>query len=320
MQLGEAVRVLEFISDVHTESTCPWHQKGKGKKKEMAETDPDDDVPGAIPPNDGGTLGKNLKAATDGPPKADSVWVTYKMDEELRYKSGKKDKVVQVYQKTKGDVEEEYDLQYAPHHLIPGNESLKGSKVVPFMGDDDSIKKYAEGQASHIKDGFFIGYNVNSAKNGVWLPSPYALSNRNEWPAEPGIKVVKKRLGARQADQTEDFKVAYVAESIKESKGRQFHMRHKKYSDKVRELLKAIAQRMKLMANGECPIASSSKKDGKFDPPMGLVGRLNVLSVNLRRLVTGPVWRAPLFTDSMTGDYAEDLAETKAKGNIEKVV
>lgn len=314
------VAVTEFTSEVHTESTCPWHQKGENKKKKMAAMDPDEDVLGAIPPNDGGTLGRNLKAAKDNPPKADWVEVTYRMGEELRYKAGKKRKLVRVYQETRGDVEEEYDLQYAPHHLIPGNESLKGSPIVPYLGDDDAIAEYAEGQASVIKEGYSVGYDVNDAKNGVWLPSPYALSNRNEWPAEPGIEVIKRRLGARIAEQTEDFKEAYVAAAIAAAKNHQFHMRHKKYSDKVRDILKAIASRMKLMAKGECPIAKSSKKSGKFDPPMGLVGRLNVLSDNLRRLTTGPVWRPPLFTDSMTAEYAQDLAKTKAKGKIKKVV
>ena len=195
MELGEVVTAPgEFTNDVHTEDTCPWHQKAESKKKKMDAMNPDEDAPGAIPPNDGGTLGKNLKAAKDNPPKADSVFVTYKMDQELKYKAGKKEKVVQVYKKAKGDVEEEYDLQYAPHHLIPGNESLKGSAVVPFMGDDDSIEEYADGQPSRIKEGFAIGYDVNAAKNGVWLPSPYALSNRNEWPAIPGVKVIKKRF------------------------------------------------------------------------------------------------------------------------------
>lgn len=321
MELGEAVTTPgEFTNDVHTESTCPWHQKADSKKKKMEAMNPDEDVPGAIPPNDGGTLGKNMKAAKDNPPTADSVWVTYKMGEELKFKAGKKEKIVQVYKKAKGDVEEEYDLQYAPHHLIPGNESLKGSPIVPFMGDDDVIEEYSEGQSTHIKEGFSVGYDVNSSDNGVWLPSPYALSNSNEWPAAPGIKVIKKRLGVRQAEETEDFKIAYVAAAIHESGNRQFHMRHNVYSQKVQEILKAVAERMKLMAKGECKIASKSKQDGKFDPPMGLVSRMNLLSGNMRRFLIGNVWRDPLFTDSMTKEYADDLKKSKAKGIVEKVI
>jgi hypothetical protein len=219
--------------------------------------------------------------------------------------------------------EEDYDLQYAPHHLIPGNESLKGSSVVSFLGDDDTIEEYAEGAASHIKEGFSVGYDVNANENGVWLPSPYALSMANSWPSEPGVKVIKKRLGQKLADDTEDFKMAYVAASIEEGGNRQFHMRHKEYSDKVIEILQAIGARMKLMAASECPIAKSSKKGGKFDPPMGLRGRLDVLSGNLRRLTIGAVWRDPLFTDKLTKDYAEDTANMKRssrRGRISKVV
>lgn len=318
-QVGEAVGVGEFVSDTHTKSTCPWHQEGKKDKKKMDAPDPDEDTE-AMPPNDGGALGRNLKAARDKPPKADSLWVGYKWKEELRYKAGRKMKVVQVYKETKGDDEEEYDLQYAPHHLIPGNESLKGSKVVPFMGDADSISEYAEGQSSVIKEGFSINYDVNGAKNGVWLPSPYALSMKNEWPAEPAIKVIKRRLGQKRADESEDFKTAYVAASIEASGGRQFHMRHKPYSDQVREILKTIGSRMKLMAKGECPIAADSKESGKFDPPMGLVGRLNALSANMHRFLTGSIWRPPLFTDAMTEEYSKDLKWTERKGGISKVM
>src|SRR6185503_4268509 len=148
---------------------------------------------------------------------------------------------VRIYKKTRAEVP--YDLQYAPHHLIPGNESLKGNAVVCFLGDDPSIEEFKGGQSSVIKEGFSTGYDVNLAENGVWLPSPYALSMKNEWPSAPGINVIKKRKGIDLAETTESFKHAYVAESIEET-GRQFHMRHKEYSTEVQNILGAIAERL----------------------------------------------------------------------------
>ncbi|BFU91457.1 MAG: hypothetical protein NTAFB01_26440 [Nitrospira sp.] len=320
MDVGEAVTASEFVDEDHNEQTCPWHQQSEKKKKKMEPVDPDDDSE-AMAPNDGGTLGKNMTAGKEKPPRADTVTINYAPGEELEYTQGKKRelKTIQTYEKMKKSKKYEYDLQYAPHHLIPGNESLKGSPIVPFMGDDDSIAEYAKGQGSLIKEGFSILYDVNNADNGVWLPSPYALSMKNEWPAKPGIKVIKRRLGEDVADETEDFKTAYVSESIRVS-GRQFHMRHKGYSDKVREILKTIAQRLKLMATDECPIAMTSEDDGKFNPPMGLVGRLNVLSANLKGLLVGGLWRPPLYTDAMTEEYAADLKDVERKGKIRKVV
>lgn len=320
-QIGEPISVSEFINSDHSPTTCPWHQTGSQQKAKLPPTNADEDTD-AMPPNDGGELGRNMRAENDNPPDVTSIWIAYKSGETLRYLSGKKkkkkEKVVQTYEKLRPSTEEEYALKYAPHHLIPGNESLKGSDIVPFMGDDESISNFANGQISYIEKGS-VGYDVNSAKNGVWLPSPYALSNANMWPSEAGIKVIKRRRSVQLTDETEDFKSAYVAAAIEASGNRQFHMRHKDYSDKVREILKAIAERLATMAEEGCDIAKQ-KKNGKLAPPMGLPGRLNALSSNLRRLLIGPLWRDPIFTDKLTKEYANDLKEVKKKGQIRKVV
>jgi hypothetical protein len=319
MEVGEAVSVPQFLNDdVHNEKTCPWHADGKKKAKKMAPTDPDDDS-SAMAPNDGGTLGQNLKKSGYDPPSVDEVWIRYKTeDEPLYFKSGRKKKEVRIYKKTRAEVP--YDLQYAPHHLIPGNESLKGNAVVCFLGDDPSIEEFKGGQSSVIKEGFSTGYDVNLAENGVWLPSPYALSMKNEWPSAPGINVIKKRKGIDLAETTESFKHAYVAESIEET-GRQFHMRHKEYSTEVQNILGAIAERLFGMAFGNCPIAEDSNDgDDKVDPPPGLPGRLHVLSANLRTLVTGKRWQPPIFVDELTQQYADDLKTVKAQARLTKVL
>lgn len=70
-------------------------------------------------------------------------------------------------------------------------------------------------------------------------------------------------------------------------------MRHKAYCDEVRAALDAIGKRLKIMVSDACPIVAKSKENGKIARPMGLAARLNVLSDNPRRLITGSVWRAP---------------------------
>ena len=325
MEIGEAVDPPEFVNtdeDLHDEKTCPWCQpkQKQGESEELAKEDPEDDVVGAIPPNDGGALGRKMTDA--GSPRPELVVeISYRRGSVVRFQSGMKARVVSLYEKTLDDYVEKYDVQYASHHLIPGNESLKGSAVIPFMGDAGSISEYAGGQPSKIKEGGFIGYDVNSAPNGEWLPSPYALSMRNDWPAERDVEVLKRRMGLDLGEITEAFKAAYVAAAIERS-GRQFHMRHKDYSIKVQGILDAVGRRLHLMSEGGvCPVAGLSKsKDGKFDPPHGLVGRLKILSGTLRRLVTGAIWRPPLYADSRTEEYAQDLAKAKEKVEIEKVV
>jgi hypothetical protein len=179
------------------------------------------------------------------------------------------------------------------------------------MGDNSVIAGYKKGQPTKLKTGETIGYDVNAAKNGVWLPSPYALSNSNEWPSAPGIKAIKVRRGMALADEAEDFKSAYVAASIEAGGNRQFHMRHADYSEKVREILDAMADKMKLLAK-KCRVAQGGEEDGKFEAPAALKDRLDAVSNRLRRLLIGPVWRPPLYTDELTKEYADDLKVVRA--------
>ena len=319
MEVGEPITTPEiFVSEeLHNKKICPWHEQGGASSQQMDATDPDEDTE-QMPPNDGGKLGRNMTDEGDTPPSVNEVAISYQPSSTIKYKSGKKTKTAQTY--VESDDDEPYGLQYAPHHLIPGNESLKGSDIVSFLGDENAITNFAAGKPSHIKNGKSVGYDVNNAGNGVWLPSPYALSMKNNWPAEPAIRVLKRRKKTGLARTTEEFKAAYVAATI-EVNDTQFHMRHKDYSTKVKEILDTIAERLALMACGMCPIAAESGAgDDKFEPPGGLKARLVVLSSNLRRLLTGSVWRDPLYTDDMTREYADDLKHSDKQGRIAKVV
>lgn len=319
-QLGEAISPPDFFSEEkHNEKTCPWHSKKKAPKPDEMEIQAPDEDADSMPANLGEKLGKNL-----GKKENDEVWLQYKTDQLVKYdvkvKQKRKTKSVQSYSEDE-DWEYSYDLQYAPHHLIPGNESLKGSKIVAYLGDDNVIKLYKKGVASKIKDNQTVGYDVNRQENGVWLPSPYALSMKNDWPSLAGIKVVKKRLGERIADETEGFKHAYVAEAIRVSKNRQFHMRHADYSNEVRKVLNKYAEKLRLLAGGDCPEASSSKDKGKFDAPKNLTSRLDVLSANLERLLTGKIWRSPIYTDAtLMEEYVKSLKTTKKSEKINKII
>ena len=64
-----------------------------------------------------------------------------------------------------------------PHHLIPGNESLKkATTLLPWIfGDKGKIEND-------------IGYNVNNASNGVWLPSNNSMRGHSYWKSVPGEK------------------------------------------------------------------------------------------------------------------------------------
>jgi hypothetical protein len=200
----------------------------------------------------------------------------------------------------------EQDLQWAPHHLIPGNASLKNSAVVKYLGDATVIAKFGSG--SKIKDGQTVGYNVNDAANGVWLVSPYALSMGGKWP------------------KTADAKLAYVEAAIDQPGGGggniQFHMSHGQYSGRVREILDQLGDKLKLITTKNvCPLAKESQSD-KFNAPKGLKSRLNSISAQMRRIVSGPVWQGPFTDDSLMPAYIAKKRLKKVAGlvaDIEKI-
>ena len=186
--------------------------------------------------------------------------------------------------------------------------------MVAFLGDYYVIANFkSKGKPSSvIKKDMSAGYDVNSASNGEWLPSPYALSMSNQWPAAEGLKALHKRKGEDVALETEEFKFAYAVCAI-EKQDKQFHMRHAEYSAKVREILDALGAKIKLLAS-KCPIAQGDKEDKKFNPPGALASRLDTLSAKLRGLVMMPTgWRNPLFTDELSIKYMEDYKRQEGK-------
>ncbi len=322
-QLGEAIAVDIFIAkdEEHNEKTCPWHddsEKPAAVEMEVPNPETDGDSP-SMPKNDGGKLGKNLAEAGEEKPEGE-LTLHFAPDEVLKWKKGDKELSVRSY----SDKETEtYELQYAPHHLIPGNESLGRSALVSYLGDDTVIKNFAKnGQESYIKDGQSVGYDVNCPENGVWLPSPYALSMKNEWPSDDGKKRILKIKGTEHHNIAVSFQKAYVSASIEISGNRQFHMRHKDYSIQVQKVLDKIAAKLEKMEDGACKIASDSKEDGKLDAPLGLVARLNVLSAQLKVLLIGPVWHKKFFgDDKLMTEYLSLYKEVKGlKADIVKVI
>ena len=320
-QIGESIAAPSFISEEdHNEKTCPWHDDApKADPKPMEKPDPETDTAVPMPANDGGKLGKNLEKSGSKKPEH-TLTLEYAPDERLTYKEGGKNKSVQTYTDKKVET---FNLQYAPHHLIPGNESLSESLLVAYLGDDNVIKNFNKDKlSSKIKDKQTVDYDVNAAENGVWLPSPYALSMSNQWPSIPGKEYILKIKGEEVLGVTVSFQKAYVAAAIDKSGDRQFHMRHVKYSAEVKDVLDGIAGKLKLMTKGACDVASKEKDDGKFEAPTGLVGRLNILSNQLKLLLTGPSWHAPFYADdNLMTEYVATLKLVEGlKPKIEHVL
>lgn len=337
VELGEPVDIKELVSDeLHNESTCPWHERPETAPDavEMQEADEDDDNPKKMPKNKEGALGEALGEKADITLELGWIEDTGKSPLWYRERSGKKRiKPVMILEPVGGQTTQ-FTLQFAPHHLIPGNDALKGSAVVPFLGDDTVIKNFkTQGMSSQIKKGGTVGYNVNCAEKGEWLPSPYALSmgsGGKGWASDEAIKAVAAQLGRDVSLRIDEFKRVYAYAAIQET-GKQFHFNHGTYSDEVGAVLKKIGEKLDAIvqprAEPVCEHAAKTRDDDKVKPPYGLRARLNLLSSNLRKLVggdDGEVWRAPYFTDNVVKTFFSDHLKMEAraglKGDIKKVM
>lgn len=307
-EMGEKVTNLEiFVDEDHDENKCPWHQKTDAASKEMEKQSEDEDkrkgkvragrTRKQMPQNDGGTLGDRLiKLARENPP--DQVVEIYFVPEGTQqYKDDGKDKQIVLY--ASSAELRVYGLDYAAHHLIPGNAALKDSAIAPYLGDETTVKHFSK--TSKIEKGS-AGYDVNCTENGVWLPSPYALSMNggndiSEWPGEKGMKAALKAKGKSVYEAQESFKLAYAREAVRVSSDHQFHMVHTDYSEEVKRHLNSV--KVKMM---RCPVVKEEKD--KYDPPQGLPQVLHRLSKRLKQLLTTAVWHPPFLVDDINTSVA----------------
>lgn len=164
----------------------------------------------------------------------------------------------------------------AAHHLIPGNASLKQAvSLLPFI---------AKSKGKITSD---IGYNVNSAKNGVWLPGSYG---------------VKKDSTFQTRWSQYEFQGDYAFAAMNAAKA-QFHDSHPEYSSKVLDVLDKLAAKMKLHAPDLCGICKEKVAD-KSRPPYGLVGRLDRVSGMHKKFLRGPDRKWPVTTGYFTSAWS----------------
>lgn len=169
-----------------------------------------------------------------------------------------------------------------PHHLIPGNESLKQSNLLDWIFESDKIKAD-------------VGYDVNNAENGVWLPSNNGMRGNAKW-ANPNVKKW------------------YVLKAMEEAGGH-FHDRHgDPYSKTVTKILNKIADRMNgvKILGMDCPYnKKKAKGSDKFEPPFYLYVRLNGVSARCAKHLTATAKRQRfLFTSKLVKLYW-DAKKTK---------
>lgn len=176
-----------------------------------------------------------------------------------------------------------YRIVVAAHHLIPGNASLKPSSLF-------KSNKYlwVDGK----KKGN-IGYNINSAENGVWLPGSYGI----------------KSWGGK----TEPFKSEYATSAISAWRA-QFHDAHTKYSDFVLEALQKVFEKLEAAEPLGCPKADKKDKSPEEKSPLRMiVGRLNTISGRMRKMLVAPTrnWKRNIYTSQRSLTYMNEQPHMK---------
>lgn len=231
----------------------------------------------------------------------------------------------------------EYPVSCAAHHCIPAQESLKESPLLTFMvkkGASEPVKDSSYSTGSVWAD---VGYDVNGAQNGVFLPGSYAVGGgrggmgvwaSNEDGDEDDVEDPSESVADPNSPQLtgplneiseQNRKWLYVSQAMDMCPG-QFHDRHVDYSQFVQGVLKKIFQNYKMLykemiVEAKCPKCkekASKLKEIGIPTPFGLVTRLNKVSSNLKFCLNGPTWRPNIFTSKWCQAYMEAM---KAKNN-----
>ncbi len=279
MEIGERVATWGLASELEIE--CPFKDEQAVENAEEPESIAVDDLATDEQVNKGGTLGENLglglqgkKGTTEGPcPPPENPPLTPRFDTPRRE--------VKVFVPGADGVEDqEFPFIVAAHHLIPGNASLGESRLKKLMTKGSGVR--IGGKVRKIKN--HIGYNVNGAHNGVWLPGNYAIR-----PKKSSLKKTWSELTDKP-----QWCMNYVA-AVSAKAGGQFHDTHEQYSEAVEKLLTKIYDAVTVH---ECPLCEEKTEvPPPLPPPYVIKERLYALSNYLRSQLQGTpgVWRRPWF-------------------------
>lgn len=273
MDLGEPASADMVASEKHDESCyfCSAKEPPKEEENELDDHwDEDDELDGSLDTvrfkNDASKLGKAIGGKPD--------------DKEINLAKP----VSGTNKKTKTP----YAVSVAAHHLIPGNAALKNSKLF-------KSKKYLWTNGTATGN---IGYNVNSAPNGVWLPGNYAMR-----PWGPG------GTGFYSATGIEPREYAFAAI---QKWGAQFHDAHEDYSDFVKLALDKIYDKLEAKTELWCPEAKKRDSNPEKRAPLYvLVSRINTVSSRMKSMLVLPTqnWKKNIYTSRFSLAFMDEKSE-----------
>jgi len=280
MDIGESIAV-EIATDIAEQ--CPFKTADPPSVTEEPENIAKDDLPSVagVQRNSGGTLGKNLTNASNGAAGTVNDLFPAAAPSAQPARDTKRDNGGRV--KVAGDTAD-YPFTVAAHHLIPGEASLARSRLYQKYMTKGGTIKTRSGKSFTVKE--HIGYNVNGAHNGMWLPGNYAIRRSTS----PRKGVSWGKLPPEFDNWCFEYMRACCAKL-----SRQFHDSHPTYSTKVLGVLNRMHREF-LLHQDVC-----KECEGKTEvaPPYMVKAKLYNLSTYLAgrlRAVPTEKWKVPWYT------------------------
>jgi hypothetical protein len=248
-------------------------------------------------------------------------------------KSKKKKENWPVTVKLENNEEEKLPVRCAAHHIIPAQESLKLSKLREFMVKKNSPEKLKDETFSEGKVWCDVGYDVNGAENGVFLPGSYAVgggrgglkkwdttddSDEDDEDNDSDNVDPEKFLTGSPSDITEDTpKWQYIRQAMLKCPG-QFHDRHEMYSKFILKKLDALAllyksryEKYEQTSDSPCEKCNEKKKrwkDDGYPTPTNLITKLNSISNQVCGFINGTKWAQNIYTSKWVLAYMKKRA------------
>lgn len=224
-------------------------------------------------------------------------------------------------------------LQAAAHHLIPGRPGMKESRLEKWT--------WTGAPGSQLTED--IGYNIDGAENGVWLPHlPHIYFTRKIPGTDPkrptfaeyygvawGDSLVKKGKGVQLS---EDAKLQiglfimlelWLQMHFTEHGARYKYLDNKTtYDGEARQRCNLLADLMLSFWSQKCQEAP--RDDGTLNPPYGLVERINLQSKYILERITGRPDRWQSWVGTLAQEVWQFLRTTESakltsKGAIRRI-
>lgn len=267
MDLGESVSVDMIVDEKHDDETCAFCKS----------TEPPKDIVNDL----------EAKHDEDTEAKTGDFSATYKFKNDAgklgTALGGKPDaKVVNLNGKS-------FDAAVAAHHLILGNAALAKSKLF-----NSNKYLWKDGKAKGN-----IGYNVNSAENGVWSPGNYGV---RPWGSAGSVFVALNKF---PTSAPKDFSFFAMTQWRT-----QFHDAHPDYSKFVEDCLDKVFEKLEAKKDLWCPDAKKkeSKSPEEKEPIYSIVQRLDTISARMKKMLVFPTtnWKKNIYTSGFVLDFISE--------------